>query len=140
MTKTASLCVSLQDSIDLLLDAVKTSNEDLAQTWKKSEQWATIEQLCSESQNMLNIHPETTRHIFHLTFLFSDRSQTLTFDLSRRHSRRSAIEFPWLRCYGRPLGARLVLRDVVLSALHLHEPTRHRALRDVQPAAQLGSR
>lgn len=39
----------LQDSIGLLLDAVKTSNEDLAQTWKKSEQWATIEQLCSES-------------------------------------------------------------------------------------------
>ncbi|MEE6524548.1 hypothetical protein FKM82_024089 [Ascaphus truei] len=38
---------SLQDSISLLLDAVKTRNEDLAQTWKKSEQWATIEQLCS---------------------------------------------------------------------------------------------
>uniref|UniRef100_A0AAQ6A536 Nuclear protein localization protein 4 homolog n=1 Tax=Amphiprion ocellaris TaxID=80972 RepID=A0AAQ6A536_AMPOC len=38
----------LRDSIGLLLDAVKTSNEDLAQTWKKSEQWATIEQLCSE--------------------------------------------------------------------------------------------
>uniref|UniRef100_A0A672KS94 Nuclear protein localization protein 4 homolog n=1 Tax=Sinocyclocheilus grahami TaxID=75366 RepID=A0A672KS94_SINGR len=37
----------LQDSIGLLLDAVKTSNEELAQTWKKSEQWATIEQLCS---------------------------------------------------------------------------------------------
>uniref|UniRef100_A0AAQ5XLD4 Nuclear protein localization protein 4 homolog n=1 Tax=Amphiprion ocellaris TaxID=80972 RepID=A0AAQ5XLD4_AMPOC len=37
----------LRDSIGLLLDAVKTSNEDLAQTWKKSEQWATIEQLCS---------------------------------------------------------------------------------------------
>uniref|UniRef100_A0A3Q3LW01 Nuclear protein localization protein 4 homolog n=1 Tax=Mastacembelus armatus TaxID=205130 RepID=A0A3Q3LW01_9TELE len=36
----------LRDSIGLLLDAVKTSNEDLAQTWKKSEQWATIEQLC----------------------------------------------------------------------------------------------
>uniref|UniRef100_A0A8C6Q7T7 Nuclear protein localization protein 4 homolog n=1 Tax=Nothobranchius furzeri TaxID=105023 RepID=A0A8C6Q7T7_NOTFU len=39
----------LRDSIGLLLDAVKTSNEDLAQTWKKSEQWATIEQLCSKS-------------------------------------------------------------------------------------------
>ena len=39
----------LQDSIGLLLDAVRTSNEDLAQTWKKSEQWATIEQLCSKS-------------------------------------------------------------------------------------------
>uniref|UniRef100_A0A3P9LB27 Nuclear protein localization protein 4 homolog n=1 Tax=Oryzias latipes TaxID=8090 RepID=A0A3P9LB27_ORYLA len=38
----------LRDSIGLLLDAVKTSNEDLAQTWKKSEQWATIEQLCTE--------------------------------------------------------------------------------------------
>ncbi|KAG7269090.1 hypothetical protein CRUP_004359 [Coryphaenoides rupestris] len=37
----------LRDSIGLILDAVKTSNEDLAQTWKKSEQWATIEQLCS---------------------------------------------------------------------------------------------
>uniref|UniRef100_A0A8C1VTJ4 Nuclear protein localization protein 4 homolog n=1 Tax=Cyprinus carpio TaxID=7962 RepID=A0A8C1VTJ4_CYPCA len=37
----------LQDSIGLLLDAVKTSTEELAQTWKKSEQWATIEQLCS---------------------------------------------------------------------------------------------
>ncbi|XP_063077857.1 nuclear protein localization protein 4 homolog [Engraulis encrasicolus] len=37
----------LGDSIGLLLDAVKTSNEELAQTWKKSEQWATIEQLCS---------------------------------------------------------------------------------------------
>lgn len=38
----------MQDSIGLLLDAVRTSNEDLAQTWKKSEQWATIEQLCSK--------------------------------------------------------------------------------------------
>ena len=38
-----------QDSMGLLLDAVKTSNEELAQTWKKSEQWATIEQLCSKS-------------------------------------------------------------------------------------------
>lgn len=38
----------LQDSIGLLLEAVKTSNEELAQTWKKSEQWATIEQLCSK--------------------------------------------------------------------------------------------
>uniref|UniRef100_A0A4W4DRQ4 Nuclear protein localization protein 4 homolog n=1 Tax=Electrophorus electricus TaxID=8005 RepID=A0A4W4DRQ4_ELEEL len=37
----------LRDSIGLLLEAVKTSNEELAQTWKKSEQWATIEQLCS---------------------------------------------------------------------------------------------
>ncbi|XP_028674159.1 nuclear protein localization protein 4 homolog [Erpetoichthys calabaricus] len=36
----------LGDSIGLLLDAVKTSNEELAQTWTKSEQWATIEQLC----------------------------------------------------------------------------------------------
>lgn len=44
-----NLCLFLQDSIGLLLDAVKTSNEDLAQTWKKSEQWATIEQLCSKS-------------------------------------------------------------------------------------------
>lgn len=44
-----SLCLLLQDSIGLLLDAVRTSNEDLAQTWKKSEQWATIEQLCSKS-------------------------------------------------------------------------------------------
>uniref|UniRef100_A0A8C4EYJ5 Nuclear protein localization protein 4 homolog n=1 Tax=Dicentrarchus labrax TaxID=13489 RepID=A0A8C4EYJ5_DICLA len=41
----------LRDSIGLLLDAVRTSNEDLAQTWKKSEQWATIEQLCSKSQS-----------------------------------------------------------------------------------------
>uniref|UniRef100_A0A8D1BDU6 Nuclear protein localization protein 4 homolog n=1 Tax=Sus scrofa TaxID=9823 RepID=A0A8D1BDU6_PIG len=37
----------LQDSISLLLEAVRTRNEELAQTWKKSEQWATIEQLCS---------------------------------------------------------------------------------------------
>uniref|UniRef100_A0A8C8BYN9 Nuclear protein localization protein 4 homolog n=1 Tax=Oncorhynchus tshawytscha TaxID=74940 RepID=A0A8C8BYN9_ONCTS len=37
----------LRDSIGLLLDAVKTKDEELAQTWKKSEQWATIEQLCS---------------------------------------------------------------------------------------------
>uniref|UniRef100_A0A8C9UFM1 Nuclear protein localization protein 4 homolog n=1 Tax=Serinus canaria TaxID=9135 RepID=A0A8C9UFM1_SERCA len=36
-----------QDSISLLLEAVRTKNEELAQTWKKSEQWATIEQLCS---------------------------------------------------------------------------------------------
>ena len=42
-------CCSPQDSIGLILEAVKTSNEDLAQTWKKSEQWATIEQLCSKS-------------------------------------------------------------------------------------------
>jgi len=32
----------------LLLEAVRTKNEELAQTWKKSEQWATIEQLCSK--------------------------------------------------------------------------------------------
>nr|KAF6416641.1 NPL4-like protein, ubiquitin recognition factor [Molossus molossus] len=37
----------LQDSISLLLEAVRTRDEELAQTWKKSEQWATIEQLCS---------------------------------------------------------------------------------------------
>nr|XP_023672755.1 nuclear protein localization protein 4 homolog [Paramormyrops kingsleyae] len=37
----------IQDSIGLLLDAVKTPNEELARTWKKSVQWATIEQLCS---------------------------------------------------------------------------------------------
>ncbi|XP_073092209.1 nuclear protein localization protein 4 homolog isoform X2 [Manis javanica] len=37
----------LQDSISLLLEAVRTRNEGLAQTWKKSEQWATVEQLCS---------------------------------------------------------------------------------------------
>ncbi|KFQ08205.1 Nuclear protein localization protein 4, partial [Haliaeetus albicilla] len=37
----------VQDSISLLLEAVRTKNEELAQTWKKSEQWATIEQLCS---------------------------------------------------------------------------------------------
>lgn len=43
------LSFMVQDSIDLLLDAVRTSNEELAQTWKKSEQWATIEQLCSKS-------------------------------------------------------------------------------------------
>lgn len=40
--------VAPQDSISLLLEAVRTRNEGLAQTWKKSEQWATIEQLCSE--------------------------------------------------------------------------------------------
>lgn len=27
---------------------MRTKNEELAQTWKKSEQWATIEQLCSK--------------------------------------------------------------------------------------------
>lgn len=32
----------------MLLEAVRTRNEELAQTWKKSEQWATIEQLCSK--------------------------------------------------------------------------------------------
>ncbi|XP_078231074.1 nuclear protein localization protein 4 homolog isoform X7 [Callithrix jacchus] len=37
----------LQDSISLLLEAVRTRNEELAQTWKRSEQWATIEQLCN---------------------------------------------------------------------------------------------
>lgn len=42
------LCGFLQDSISLLLEAVRTRNEELAQTWKKSEQWATIEQLCSK--------------------------------------------------------------------------------------------
>ncbi|XP_069511243.1 nuclear protein localization protein 4 homolog [Ambystoma mexicanum] len=37
----------LRDSISLLLDAVRSKDEELAQTWKKSEQWATVEQLCS---------------------------------------------------------------------------------------------
>lgn len=55
-----SLCLFLQDSIGLLLDAVRTSNEDLAQTWKKSEQWATIEQLCSESP----LYPPYSKVIF----------------------------------------------------------------------------
>lgn len=34
----------------MLLEAVRTKNEELAQTWKKSEQWATIEQLCSKKR------------------------------------------------------------------------------------------
>uniref|UniRef100_A0A6Q2Z1I8 Nuclear protein localization protein 4 homolog n=1 Tax=Esox lucius TaxID=8010 RepID=A0A6Q2Z1I8_ESOLU len=38
----------LKESIGLLLDAVKMKDEELAQTWKNSEQWATIEQLCSK--------------------------------------------------------------------------------------------
>lgn len=42
-----------QDSISLLLEAVRTKNEELAQTWKKSEQWATIEQLCSKKGGSL---------------------------------------------------------------------------------------
>uniref|UniRef100_A0A4W3K1V5 Nuclear protein localization protein 4 homolog n=2 Tax=Callorhinchus milii TaxID=7868 RepID=A0A4W3K1V5_CALMI len=36
----------LRESMSLILDAVKTRNEEVAQTWKRSEQWATIEQLC----------------------------------------------------------------------------------------------
>lgn len=48
LTTSFSPPLCLQDSIGLLLDAVKMSNEELAQTWKKSEQWATIEQLCSK--------------------------------------------------------------------------------------------
>ena len=47
-TKWNLVCGVLQDSISLLLEAVRTRNEELAQTWKKSEQWATIEQLCSK--------------------------------------------------------------------------------------------
>ncbi|XP_063655499.1 nuclear protein localization protein 4 homolog isoform X2 [Pan troglodytes] len=47
----------LQDSISLLLEAVRTRNEELAQTWKRSEQWATIEQLCSEYPHPLPRHP-----------------------------------------------------------------------------------
>uniref|UniRef100_A0A8C7WJN0 Nuclear protein localization protein 4 homolog n=1 Tax=Oncorhynchus mykiss TaxID=8022 RepID=A0A8C7WJN0_ONCMY len=62
----------LRDSIGLLLDAVKTKDEELAQTWKKSEQWATIEQLCSK------YHWPSRRALTCLiTFLFSltpDRS------------------------------------------------------------------
>lgn len=50
----------LQDSIGLLLDAVRTSNEDLAQTWKKSEQWATIEQLCSKSPPISQLKVSTS--------------------------------------------------------------------------------
>ncbi|KAG7491224.1 hypothetical protein MATL_G00000680 [Megalops atlanticus] len=60
------LCPHSQDSIDLLLDAVKTSNEELAQTWKKSEQWATIEQLCELPDDLLrvegNISPPMNRN------------------------------------------------------------------------------
>uniref|UniRef100_A0A2K6D7Q0 NPL4 homolog, ubiquitin recognition factor n=1 Tax=Macaca nemestrina TaxID=9545 RepID=A0A2K6D7Q0_MACNE len=47
----------LQDSISLLLEAVRTRNEELAQTWKRSEQWATIEQLCSEYPHPLPWYP-----------------------------------------------------------------------------------
>uniref|UniRef100_A0A674JQ48 Nuclear protein localization protein 4 homolog n=1 Tax=Terrapene triunguis TaxID=2587831 RepID=A0A674JQ48_9SAUR len=48
----------LQDSISLLLEAVRTRNEELAQTWKKSEQWATIEQLCSKSPELPALAPK----------------------------------------------------------------------------------
>lgn len=56
-----------------------------------------------------------------------------------QHSGRSAVQFPWLRGDGRSVCAGLRLFHVVLSALHLHEPARHRTLRDVQPAPELGS-
>uniref|UniRef100_A0A674ADL1 Nuclear protein localization protein 4 homolog n=1 Tax=Salmo trutta TaxID=8032 RepID=A0A674ADL1_SALTR len=49
----------LRDSIGLLLDAVKTKDEELAQTWKKSEQWATMEQLCSKYR-----WPSSHRHSY----------------------------------------------------------------------------
>lgn len=41
----------------MLLEAVRTKNEELAQTWKKSEQWATIEQLCSKKGGRLGRGP-----------------------------------------------------------------------------------
>ena len=55
-----------------------------------------------------------------------------------RHSGRPAVQFPWLRGDGQSLCTRLRFVHVVLSALHLHEPAGHRALRDVQPAPKLG--
>uniref|UniRef100_A0A672KRX9 Nuclear protein localization protein 4 homolog n=1 Tax=Sinocyclocheilus grahami TaxID=75366 RepID=A0A672KRX9_SINGR len=63
----------LQDSIGLLLDAVKTSNEELAQTWKKSEQWATIEQLCStvggQPSGSLDYSSSAVWSCLHCTFM-----------------------------------------------------------------------
>lgn len=41
----------------MLLEAVRTRNEELAQTWKRSEQWATIEQLCSEYPHPVPWYP-----------------------------------------------------------------------------------
>uniref|UniRef100_A0A8C9REA0 NPL4 homolog, ubiquitin recognition factor n=1 Tax=Scleropages formosus TaxID=113540 RepID=A0A8C9REA0_SCLFO len=38
-----------RDNIGLLLDDVRTSDEDLAQTWRRSDQWATTEQLWGKS-------------------------------------------------------------------------------------------
>lgn len=47
----------LGESISLLLEAVKARKEEIAQTWKNSEQWATIEQLCStDSSHPASMH------------------------------------------------------------------------------------
>lgn len=108
----------VQDSIDLLLDAVRTSNEDLAQTWKKSEQWATIEQLCSKSSRLLgNTYQIPKGRMAHQRPL-----------LPSRYGWRPALQLSGLRRHGRPLRARLLVGHVVLPSLHLHEPAGHGAL------------
>lgn len=58
------------------------------------------------------------------------------FPFCHRHSGRAARRLSWLR-HGWPIYSSIVLCHVVLPPLHLHEPTGHRALWDVQPAPQL---
>lgn len=135
------LWLSLQDSIGLLLDAVRTSNEDLAQTWKKFEEWATIEQLCSKSQcfQLLFNHFSKIGYKW-LKAKEESRVALKTIKLlsgASRHRWRTALQLPGLRGHGGLVSPLFILCHVVLPPLHIHEPAWNRALRNVQPTPQL---
>lgn len=59
--------ISFQNSLDMLFEAIKTSDEDKIRDWSKDEAWATVEELI-KSQGMENStipHNAIPSQIFH---------------------------------------------------------------------------
>ncbi|PNJ88514.1 NPLOC4 isoform 5, partial [Pongo abelii] len=78
----------LQDSISLLLEAVRTRNEELAQTWKRSEQWATIEQLCtSQVAGITDVYHHTWHCHLYAQLACSSQVSTSTAPSGAPHTR-----------------------------------------------------
>lgn len=140
----------------MLLEAVRTRNEELAQTWRKSEQWATVEQLCSEwahgTQGGLGPHrsvaggPALVHNscvLLEWTYLTREAASRGWEGISLRQPgplpryRGCAAAWPAGVRSRRELRARRLSSHVGLSALHLHEPAGHRPLRNVQSAQGL---
>lgn len=59
--------ISFQNSLDMLFEAIKTSDKDKIRDWSKDEAWATVEELI-KSQGMENStipHNAIPSQIFH---------------------------------------------------------------------------